>query len=99
MKPALSFEDFSLSTQKGAPPSGMSPALEALWHLKKGDWEKAHECAQKDEGSAGSWVHALLHRIEGDEGNAAYWYGKAGKKKSAHSTEVEWSEIAKALLP
>jgi len=99
LKPGISFEDFSLSTKKDAPPSGLSSALEALWHLKKGDWDKAHEFAQKDEGVNGSWVHALLHRIEGDEGNADYWYGKAGKKKSVHPTDEEWAEIAKALLP
>lgn len=94
----MTFEAFFLSTQKDAAPSGLAPAIEALWHLKKGDWDKAHEFAQEDDSPAGSWVHALLHRIEGDEGNAAYWYGKAGRKKSAHSTDEEWAEIAKELL-
>jgi hypothetical protein len=44
-----------------------------LWWDGKGDWTRAHESAQRDEGIEGSWVHAYLHRKEGDQGNAAYW--------------------------
>ncbi len=98
MKTRLSLEDFSASTAQAEPPGELSHSLQALWFLKKGDWEKAHELAQKDEGKNGAWVHALLHRIEGDEGNAGYWYGQAGRKKPGLSTDAEWSEIARALL-
>ena len=98
LKSKLSLEDFAASVAQPVVPDHFSPALRALWFLKKGDWEKAHECAQKDEGPDGSWVHALLHRIEGDEANADYWYGQAGKKKPDVSTDQEWSEITRDLL-
>ncbi len=62
-----------------APPPGLGPALQALWRDAKGDWDGAHPLAQVDESAAGCWVHAYLHRKEGDAGNAAYWYRRAGK--------------------
>jgi hypothetical protein len=80
------------------PPSGLSLAISGLWWDGKGDWTKAHESAQQDEGPAGSWVHAYLHRKEGDASNAAYWYARAGKPRSRASLEAEWREIAHALL-
>jgi len=69
-----------------------------LWWDAKGDWTRAHESAQQDEGPAGAWVHAYLHRKEGDASNAEYWYNRAGRKHSSASFEIEWDEIAKALL-
>ncbi len=63
----------------------MSPALVALWHDAKGDWARAHEVAQDIDDATGSWVHAYLHRKEGDEGNAAYWYRKAGQAGRART--------------
>ena len=76
----------------------MSPALRALWLDARGDWDGAHEAAQADEGGDGDWVHAYLHRKEGDAGNAAYWYRRAGKPVCRTSLDEEWEAIASALL-
>jgi hypothetical protein len=73
-------------------------ALAGLWWEAKGDWTRAHESAQQDEGPAGAWVHAYLHRKEGDTSNAGYWYNRAGKPTAQVSFEQEWQEIAEALL-
>ncbi len=89
---------FHASLRQDAPPQELSLALTALWCDAKGDWTKAHESAQQDEGPAGAWVHAYLHRKEGDAPNAAYWYHRAGKSPSRVSLEEEWSEITAALL-
>ena len=91
-------EDF-LSTLKNAqPPNELGLALTALWWDAKGDWKKAHESAQQDEGPAGAWVHAYLHRKEGDLSNAGYWYRQAGKPQANVSLEKEWAEIVSSLL-
>jgi hypothetical protein len=72
--------------------------LAGLWWDAKGQWAKAHESAQQDEGPAGAWVHAYLHRKEGDLSNAAYWYRRAGKPVAGGSLQEEWSEITASLL-
>jgi hypothetical protein len=77
---------------------GSEPRLRALWLDAQGNWDGAHEAAQADEGGAGDWVHAYLHRKEGDAGNAAYWYRRAGKPMCRTSFEEEWVSIATALL-
>ena len=89
---------FTTSVSAPQPPPGLSPALQALWHDAKGDWDRAHELAQQGDEKAGAWVHAYLHRKEGDEGNARYWYARAGRPFPPLSLEGEWSEIATALL-
>lgn len=97
----MSFEELQGSlTRETAPPAGLSLALQGLWHDARGDWERAHACAQDDRSKAGSWVHAYLHRKEGDVGNAGYWYAKAGRRMPAAGTtlDAEWAEIARALL-
>lgn len=76
----------------------MTFALQGLWWDAKGDWAKAHESAQQDEGRDGSWVHAYLHRKEGDQENAAYWYNRADKPLCRVALEQEWESIAKELL-
>lgn len=76
----------------------MEPLLQALWFDGKGDWESSHNIAQNINTSEGSWVHAYLHRKEGDLGNASYWYSRAGRSMPKHSLEEEWGQIAKALL-
>ncbi len=81
-----------------APPPGLGLALQALWLDAKGDWDGAHRLAQEDEGAAGCWVHAYLHRKEGDVGNAAYWYRRAGKPVGSGTLAAEWLAIATALL-
>lgn len=82
------------------PPDGASGAVRALWRDARGDWDGAHAEAQADTGRDGSWVHAYLHRKEGDVGNAGYWYSRAGRKPPPPSVtlEAEWAEIARELL-
>ena len=89
---------FRQSLAAPAPPAGVGPALEALWHDARGDFHRAHELAQSDEGGKGDWVHAYLHRKEGDEGNAAYWYGRAGKPVCREPLDAEWLSIVTDLL-
>jgi hypothetical protein len=89
---------FRASLGLPSPPHALSHALRALWLDAKGDWDGAHGAAQADEGGAGDWVHAYLHRKEGDAGNAAYWYRRAGKPVCRTSLEDEWVSIATTLL-
>jgi hypothetical protein len=94
----VTVDDFRASLDATDPPAGMTLALAGLWWDAKGDWKRAHESAQQDEGPAGSWVHAYLHRKEGDQGNADYWYGRAGKPVCREPLDAEWVSIVKALL-
>ena len=89
---------FRASIASAEPPASLNHALRALWLDAKGDWDGAHEAAQADEGWAGNWVHAYLHRKEGEAGNAAYWYRRAGKPVCRMSLDGEWEAIAEALL-
>jgi hypothetical protein len=83
----------------GETPPAVIPALVALWHDGKGDWDAAHETAQATEDETGAWVHAYLHRKEGDASNAAYWYRRAGREVvRGVALEEEWSRIATELL-
>ena len=81
-------------------PDGLASPVLALWLTKKGRWEDAHDVAQDIATPMGSWIHAHLHRIEGDLGNAGYWYSRAGKprKSNAEGLDDEWIEIAKELF-
>ena len=97
----MSFAEFQHSIAADAQPvADWSGAVQALWHDARGDWEKAHDCAQEDHGRAGSWVHAYLHRKEGDLGNAGYWYARAGRSVPAKDVtlETEWAAIVSALV-
>ena len=89
---------FRASLSASEPPADLSHALRALWLDARGDWDGAHDAAQADEGGAGDWVHAYLHRKEGDAGNAAYWYRRARKPVCRDSLEGEWRTIAGELL-
>jgi hypothetical protein len=80
-----------------APAPDLAPPLQALWWAAKGDWNKAHQIAQDDESADAAWVHAYLHRVEGDLGNAGYWYRRAGKPAAEDSVEAEWARIVSAL--
>jgi len=91
--------EFKSALDQDAPPEEIGAALQALWHQAKGDWAAAHKLSQSSIRSEdGAWVHAYLHRVEGDIPNADYWYKRAGKTRSTLSLEKEWSEIAGALL-
>lgn len=94
----MDLQRFRASLNQEQPPAGSSPALAGLWWDAKGDWNKAHESAQQNEGFEGAWVHAYLHRKEGDIANAGYWYRRAGRPECRESLEQEWATIANALL-
>ena len=94
----MTADDFRRSLIAPKPSAGLPRALAALWWDAKGDWAQAHELAQQDEGPEGSWVHAYLHRKEGDQGNATYWYGRAGQPVSRQPLEAEWLNIVSDLL-
>jgi hypothetical protein len=94
----MTLQEFRDSLSNSTPPPSLTLALAGLWWDAKGNWTLAHESAQQDEGTAGSWVHAYLHRKEGDSSNAGYWYRRAGRPPARTSLEEEWLEIALSLL-
>ena len=94
----MDWKSFKDSIAQPQPPDGLSLALQGLWWDAKGDWDKAHERAQEREDKAGMHVHAYLHRKEGDQSNAEYWYRRAGAKPSTLTLDEEWAELAQALL-
>jgi hypothetical protein len=94
----LDAEAFRKSIEQPRPPAGLSLALQALWWDAKGDWDKAHECAQERDDAAGMRVHAYLHRKEGDASNAAYWYRRCGAAPSTLTLDAEWSDLVRAML-
>jgi hypothetical protein len=94
----MTLEEFKASLSEKAPPTGLSVALEALWIDANGDWNRAHRLVQESSESSAAWVHAYLHRKEGDRDNAAYWYRRAHKSSSGLSFTEEWDQIAGALL-
>lgn len=86
--------------QGGAPPEGISTLALALWKAGSGDWHGAHDLCQDIPGKNGCWIHAWLHREEGDLGNAGYWYGRAGRETPPQSMGLreEWESIVMDLL-
>ena len=94
----MNLDEFRKSLSQTSPPAKLTQALAGLWWDAKGDWTRAHESAQQDEGADGSWVHAYLHRKEGDNGNAAYWYSRAGKPVCREPLDAEWLSIVGDLL-
>ncbi len=94
----MTLSDFNKSLNINNPPAEASVYLKALWHDAKGNWHKAHELIQELTDKTASWIHAYLHRKEGDLFNADYWYTKAGKKRPLFSLEKEWEELISALL-
>jgi hypothetical protein len=94
----MTLEQFEATLTGEAPPQGVSNSLAAMWYDGKGHWEQAHDIAQDIHTPEGSWVHAYLHRKEGDNWNANYWYNRAGRSMPAITLEQEWKEMVKALL-
>jgi hypothetical protein len=95
----VTFAEFEASLTSEQPSAGLSPYLTALWHEKRGDWDTAHEIVQDLSDKDAAWVHAYLHRREGDEGNARYWYRQASKPfPSGQSLDEEWESMVKGLL-
>jgi hypothetical protein len=90
--------DFRASLSGTAPAKSLEPPLAALWWAAKGEWDKAHTIVMNEETADAAWVHAYLHRVEGDLGNAGYWYRQAGQPVAKDSLEAEWERIVSALL-
>jgi hypothetical protein len=94
----MTLAEFKRSVSTTKPPPGLPPALAALWWAEKGDWDRAHALIMDESGKDCAWIHAYLHRVEGDLGNAGYWYGQAGKAPATGPMRAEWDSIATALL-
>lgn len=90
--------DFKATLSNAAPATGLAPPLAALWWAAKGDWDAAHKIVQEEDTPGAAWVHAYLHRVEGDLGNAGYWYRRAGQPVAKDSLEAEWERIVSALI-
>lgn len=93
----MDLKTFRMTIDMASPPDVSAPLL-ALWWDAKGDWAKAHECAQSDPGPSGAAVHAYLHRKEPDLANARYWYNRAGRAPATVSLEEEWELLTTELL-
>ncbi|MBR0953004.1 hypothetical protein [Bradyrhizobium canariense] len=85
------------SLDDAAPAPDLSAPLAGLWWAAKGDWDQAHKIVQDESSREAAWVHAYLHRVEGDLGNAGYWYRQAGQPVATDSLEAEWQRIADTL--
>jgi len=96
----MTFDSFRATIHKGGtPPAGLSRELEALWFAEAGNWDRAHEIAQDIPSATGSWIHGLLHAIEGDLGNSGYWYQRAGRTPiRREQIAAEWERLVRALL-
>jgi hypothetical protein len=94
----MTFEEFKVSVNSSYPPEDLHPLLKALWFDGKDDWESSHNIAQEIHTTEGSWIHAYLHRKEGDLGNAAYWYSRANRPMPKVSLKEEWENIVRELL-
>jgi hypothetical protein len=93
----MTLEEFR-ETLSSTTPTHVAPLLRALWHDARGQWQEAHRIAQDVDDNDGAWVHAYLHRKEGDLDNAAYWYQRASLPVATDSLDAEWTRIAAALL-
>lgn len=94
----MTIDVFIQSLKKTSPPSGISLLLKALWYDGKGDWEGSHNIVQEIKSRDASWIHAYLHRKEGDNWNANYWYRRAGRKMPNQTLAEEWRAISEELL-
>ena len=94
----MQFETFQQTLKEDAPPGDVTVQLTAMWYDARGNWNKAHSMVDNLNDSTSCWVHAYLHRKEGDTGNADYWYRKAGKKRAEITLQEEWEIIVQALL-
>jgi hypothetical protein len=94
----VTLPEFQATLTAAAPPEGLPPLLVSLWHDGKGNWDEAHRIAQDLSGEDAAWVHAYLHRREGDADNAAYWYRHARQPVAYGPLAEEWDRIAYALL-
>lgn len=91
-------DDFIDALQRDEPEAGLSAQLKALWYDGKGNWGQAHAQVDHLTDAASAWVHAYLHRKEGDTANADYWYRRAGKSRPALSLDEEWADLVAYFL-
>ena len=94
----MTLQEFQDSLRQPQPPAGLDIHLLALWWGGKGDWHRAHDLVQDGEDAGTSWIHAWLHRVEGDESNASYWYARAGRRKPAIPLDQEWEGLTEHFL-
>jgi hypothetical protein len=94
---SMNAEAFLKTLEEQAPPAGLPPTLEALWWDAKGDWARAHGLVDELETSEAMAVHAYLHRKEGADWNAEYWYTRSGKNFYRPALESEWSALVEGL--
>ena len=94
----MTIEEFNKSLQHNTPPLGLTPLLLALWYDAKGDWQKSHAIIQDIETKEAALIHAYLHRKEGDDWNADYWYSKSGMMRQEISLQAEFNEVLKMVL-
>lgn len=93
----MDYESFVDSLSRNEPPKAISPYLLALWYDAKHQWDRSHDIAQDITDAKGSWIHAYLHRKEGDRANAGYWYSKAGKPYPEQSLDEEWKALVRSF--
>jgi hypothetical protein len=94
----MTLEEFRASVAQPEPPAGINTRLQVLWYDAKGDWARAHALAQEQGDATGAWLHAYLHRVEGDHDNAAYWYRRAGRPVADSELGDEWDQLAVEML-
>ena len=94
----VTLDEFRTGLTAATPPAGLTPPLAALWHTAKGDWDQAHRIVMDEANTDAAWVHAYLHRVEGDLGNAGYWYRQAGRPPADGPLADEWTTIVAVLL-
>jgi len=94
----MTFTEFKQSLGDNNPPAGINKLLQSLWYDAKDNWDKAHDIAQDISTADGSLLHAYLHRVEGDDWNAGYWYDRAGESRFAGSLDEEWQTLVKRFL-
>jgi hypothetical protein len=94
----MSYEEFKATLSQNTPPENLNDLLKAIWFDGKGNWTASHDVAQEIHTKEGSWIHAYLHRKEGDLGNATYWYSKAGKPVAKVSLDEEWEQLVREFL-
>jgi hypothetical protein len=90
-------DQFRRTLSKGAPPDAIASPAAALWWAAKGEWDRAHQLVMDDPSREAAWVHAYLHRVEGDLENAGYWYRQAGRTAATGALDAEWEQIVGVL--
>ena len=95
---SMTLDQFKLTLPNAAPPVGIAGPLQGLWWAAKGDWDKAHKLVQDDSGPDAAWVHAYLHRVEGDLPNAGYWYRSANRPVARGPLDEEWTALVADFL-